>query len=513
MLSVASERATPLLGLWVETRLRAAMAGEAPLRRSRALGEPRFWAAAATWLLDEACGYSRALTWCQGAWRQAGRRNSPSAGNLYPYEAVVVLPGLGAYLFDPERRSLGALAKMGDFSAKETGLPVPQGRRVEAWILFLSRPWLSLRKYGLRGYAYAHLDIGHAATNLWLAAAAMGQEPAVHLDFDRRAVGRSLGLRGHCLEPTVALSFVGDGQAKSPWPGSEPRGPDRVSAGHWPRPSAGEMESWRRLRPCLAPPAQPGSVKPAAGSSEAATLQPFLAPVEAHSSLRPRRLPKAPGETSFRRSLAASMAGRRSAKGFLPEGIGWEQLGPWLGALLPLGPRVDALGGGKLGLRLICRRVDGMQGIYLICPHRRSLLGPLNSSPFPDFGPACMHQEVAEEAALLLLFHAPVRRLLAAEGWAAMAGLHFMAASLAQRLYLSATGLGLGMTVIGGFDEEACARLGDLAPEEETLYVVAAGVADGRASKSDRLDVAHSHGFRGDAFAGEEAGIDDPARA
>jgi hypothetical protein len=33
-------------------------------------------------------------------------------------------------------------------------------------ILLIIRPWLSMRKYGSRGYLYNHLDAGHAAVNL-----------------------------------------------------------------------------------------------------------------------------------------------------------------------------------------------------------------------------------------------------------------------------------------------------------------------------------------------------------
>lgn len=90
--------------------------------------------------------------------RLAGRRRGatsryvPSAGAAYPYEFLLVAPETGATaLLDPARAQLVVRAG-GDFP-----LDAP-----DYLCLLVGRPWLSMRKYGARGYLYHLIDAGHA---------------------------------------------------------------------------------------------------------------------------------------------------------------------------------------------------------------------------------------------------------------------------------------------------------------------------------------------------------------
>jgi nitroreductase len=106
-----------------------------------------------------------------------------------------------------------------------------------------------------------------------------------------------------------------------------------------------------------------------------------------------------------------------------------------------------------------------------------------------------MHQEIAGDAAAVVILHAPICRLLDHQGYSAFAELHFQAAGLAQRLYLAASRIGaVGMTCIGGFDNEECASLARLDGDDEAIYVILLGIPDEGAVKQDRLSVAYSHG-------------------
>jgi hypothetical protein len=84
---------------------------------------------------------------------------------------------------------------------------------------------------------------------------------------------------------------------------------------------------------------------------------------------------------------------------------------------------------------------------------------------------------------------------MASRGYSAFSELHIQAGELAQRLYLAAARIGaVGMTCIGGFDDQECAALAWLEGADEALYVILLGLPDEAAVKQDRLAVAFSHG-------------------
>lgn len=90
--------------------------------------------------------------------RGGDTRFVPSAGATYPYEILLIAPDSGATaLLDPARKHLVVRADTGFTTDAEDYL-----------CLLVGRPWLSMRKYGTRGYLYHLIDAGHALFSLAL---------------------------------------------------------------------------------------------------------------------------------------------------------------------------------------------------------------------------------------------------------------------------------------------------------------------------------------------------------
>jgi hypothetical protein len=203
---------------------------------------------------------------------------------------------------------------------------------------------------------------------------------------------------------------------------------------------------------------------------------------------------RGPGPRTAREERAAIL-GRRSAKGFLDSPIALAGLGRVLASARDAAVATDTGSdpADRLGLRVVAVHVEGADGTYAYSPggHTLRRVGGTVGDP----GPACMYQELARQAAALLILHSPMGRRLDERGWSAFAEAHFRAAEIAQRMYLATARLApLGLTCIGGFDSDECARLAALPEGEEPVYVVLLGVADEDAVKLDRIDVAYSHG-------------------
>jgi len=206
--------------------------------------------------------------------------------------------------------------------------------------------------------------------------------------------------------------------------------------------------------------------------------------------LLPDGVPSPPTAAECRSAILS----RRSAKGFQDRPLSIGQIGALLDGLRADGLRADSSldDSSRLGVRLVTRRVDGLAGVFAYAPSRHALYQV--DTKVGDFRPACMKQGIAHGAAALLLFYAPMGRLL--ERYSAFAELHFHAAQLGQRLHLVAARLpGVGMTCVGGFDGERCAALARLDAEDEAVYVILFGIPDESAVKHDRLRMAVSHGY------------------
>jgi SagB-type dehydrogenase family enzyme len=141
------------------------------------------------------------LLWAaQGITDRGGFRTAPSAGALYPLEIYVVagdVEGLsaGVYRYQPETHDLVHVAS-GDLRKPLASAALGQSwvRRAPAVLVIASVYKRTMGKYGQRGRRYAHMEVGHAAQNVYLQAAARGLGTVLVGAFDDGEVQDVLGL-------------------------------------------------------------------------------------------------------------------------------------------------------------------------------------------------------------------------------------------------------------------------------------------------------------------------------
>ena len=139
------------------------------------------------------------LLWAaQGITSRRGLRTAPSAGALYPLETYVVAGSVAdldpaIYRYSPQQHALTTVVK-GD--RRQALLAAALG---QDWVgqapcaLVICAVFLrTTRKYGDRGVRYAHIEVGHAAQNVYLQAATLGLGTVIvgafHDDEVRRVI-------------------------------------------------------------------------------------------------------------------------------------------------------------------------------------------------------------------------------------------------------------------------------------------------------------------------------------
>ncbi|HEY9422086.1 MAG TPA: nitroreductase family protein, partial [Thermoanaerobaculia bacterium] len=295
-----------------------------------------------------------------------------------------------------------------------------------------------------------------------------------------------LKLDGLCREPLVVLSFASAPSAviEEPAAAAVETGLQPIA---WERPEPREEANWEALKGFLS--FDSSLAHPCAHARTKLLREPDVPVI----SLLP--LPSGRPQPSSPAEWRSAILNRRSAKGFYKEPLTVAQIGDLLAALRDEGLPEDCTAGvaSQLGVRLVAKNVEGLSGVFAYSPERHAL--HLIDERVDDHLPACMRQEIAGDAAALVIFHAPFCRLIDERGYSAFAELHFHAAELGQYLHLAATRLGgVGMTCLGGFDGGHCASLTRLGDGEEAIYVILLGKRNDAASKYDRLNVAFSHG-------------------
>ena len=154
------------------------------------------------------------LLWAaQGTNRPDGKRTAPSAGALYPLEVYVVaakVRGLapGNYKYRTRGHELEELFA-GDHRLELAAATYRQDWIAEApAALVLAAVYArTARKYGERGARYVHMEIGHAAQNVYLQAAGRDLGTVMVGAFDDDAVSRALRMQRQ--ERPLAIMPVG----------------------------------------------------------------------------------------------------------------------------------------------------------------------------------------------------------------------------------------------------------------------------------------------------------------
>ncbi len=154
------------------------------------------------------------LLWAaQGITGPGGLRTAPSAGALYPLEVYLAAGAVegvaaGLYRYEPGLHRL-VLASRGDRRSAITEATFGQDWVADAPAILLvaAVERRTARKYGKRAARYVHMEVGHAAQNVYLQAAALGLATTMVGAFGDEELSRVLGLPDR--ERPLALLPVG----------------------------------------------------------------------------------------------------------------------------------------------------------------------------------------------------------------------------------------------------------------------------------------------------------------
>ena len=151
------------------------------------------------------------LLWAaQGITDPRGLRTAPSAGALYPLELYVVagnVEGLapGVYHYQPDRHQLQQTLPGDQRDLLARAAHGQSWVRTAAAVIVITAVYeRTTGKYADRGIRYVHMEVGHAAQNLFLQAEALGLATVVVGAFEDDAVAALLGLPGDA-QPLMLL--------------------------------------------------------------------------------------------------------------------------------------------------------------------------------------------------------------------------------------------------------------------------------------------------------------------
>jgi SagB-type dehydrogenase family enzyme len=137
------------------------------------------------------------LLWAaQGISGSAGLRTAPSAGALYPLELYLVT-ARGVFHYEPVGHALTGWRPGDRRDQLQTGSLGQMTLRVAPAVFVFTAVYARTEgKYGARGTRYVHLEVGHAAQNLLLEAAALGLAAVPVGAFREEVVQQALELPG-----------------------------------------------------------------------------------------------------------------------------------------------------------------------------------------------------------------------------------------------------------------------------------------------------------------------------
>jgi len=131
-----------------------------------------------------------------------GHRTVPSAGATYPLEVFVVCGGNGIeeigdgiYHYNIDSHSL-VQHHQGDVRVQLAKAALDQEfiHQAPVDIVICAEYERTLRRYGVRGERYVHIEVGHAGQNIYLQATALGLATVVVGAFNDEQVRQALGL-------------------------------------------------------------------------------------------------------------------------------------------------------------------------------------------------------------------------------------------------------------------------------------------------------------------------------
>jgi len=141
------------------------------------------------------------LLWsAQGITGEDGLKTTPSAGALYPLEIYAVIAKVekiaeGIYKYHPATHSLQRIGQ-GDVRKRLAEAALDQDWVKEApLVLVIAAVYERITgTYGSRGMRYVHMEVGHAAQNLYLQAGALGLGTVIIGAFNDAMIQQILNL-------------------------------------------------------------------------------------------------------------------------------------------------------------------------------------------------------------------------------------------------------------------------------------------------------------------------------
>lgn len=398
-------------------------------------------------------------------------RSVASAGALYPFEIYLALghgEDLGPGIY--HHRALDhrlTLLRRGD-PTKELARrldPGPDGP--PALVFFLTAIFFrSSWKYRDRAYRYHLLDTGHLLENLTLALCLDRRRFRILCAFEDAAIASLLAVDPDREAPLAAVCVWTGG----PCPGDgaqdlEPAAQDllafsRVSTREIPYPVITAIHGAGSLPSAQGPP------------MPWAPFDPGL------QVTRWQALP-GPGHDSPRLPLVEALGRRRSTRAFSRDPL---PMDTFFGLMRGLCPEVcvrdkeDSMPPGPLGVGVLVSLVHGVpEGFYLLDRHR-GRLGLVRPGLLTEaMAGACLDQTWLSRCGVHVLFLADFAALDGPQGARTYRSVMLEAGRLGQRLYLLATGEGIGCCGIGAFYDQEAADLLGLTGKGRLLYLVGIG--------------------------------------
>jgi Nitroreductase family len=407
-----------------------------------------------------------------------GVRCVPSAGAIFPYDVLILCcrnaeQPSRLYRLDLDRRTCMRLPV--DSERVDALLRGPAPDNCDVRLILTARPWLSMRKYGTRGYLFTQLDCGHAATNL-LGAALDTATARLRLNLPRTALAHELAK----ILPYRDVHSVLD-----LW--SQPKAGDSVGweiawlPGEWPPDSTARLEQfcWSGL---------PQALLGGDGSNVTATMGQHLVTAD----WLDRDYAIHPGEWTGLSRL------RRSCRKFTKRSIEASALEQTLGALTTSLPMdLDPIQPTDFSLTLVTRpqtapgfESGGSQdeGVRVV---RTDWVDQPTRIADAFFG-----QQHLGLADVFAVFHASQKRLFEIPGSQRLREALFRASAAAQLIYMGAARSGAAITASGGFNSETWKTVARINPQDEVLYILALGSETTDEYKLDRSEIAHAQGER-----------------
>jgi SagB-type dehydrogenase family enzyme len=396
-------------------------------------------------------------------------RSAASAGALYPTEIYVASCGIdglgdGLYHFAIHRHALHPL-RQGDYASHILAITQSQKDRAPALTFFLTAIlFRSAWKYRDRSYRYHLLDTGHVAENLALALRVHNRAVNLSYDFDDQRVNRFLGI-DETREVTLAIAHVFGGEPVAERRESEVpdlsqtiREASIVSAKEVDYPGIGAMH---RAGVDIGK----GTIPETEMLRNVGLIHQGWSKIET-----PTDWPEDMGYPDV-------LFHRRSRRNFVNKPVPKEVFTGFLQALCNEGLSVSkSVYGSSVATGFLVNRVEGMaEGFYVLDPEHKGT-AMVRQGAFTDkMARICLDQRWLANAGVHFLFLTNLHVLERTWGSRGYRYALLTAGRMGQRLYITATAMGLGCCGIGAlYDGEAASLLG-LNETSRLLYLVAVG--------------------------------------